>query len=147
MTISLGGRVDTDDDVREISAFLVQSSPGIALLVLAGLGIVAIGVFFVVKGLRRTFLDDLATRGRDEARVITVLGVVGYVAKGLALVALGALLVTTAVTVDPGSAGGLDEALRAVAALPFGAALLVIVALGLIVYGVYGMVRARRARL
>lgn len=147
VTIGLGGRVDTDDDVREISAFLVQSSPGIALLVLTGLAVAAIGVFFVVKGLRRTFLDDIATRGRDETRVITVLGVVGYAAKGVALIALGALLVTTAVTVDPGAAGGLDEAFRAVAALPSGAALLVVVSLGLIAYGVYGVVRARRARL
>ena len=147
ITVGLGGRVDTDDDVRDVSAFLVQSSIGIALLVLAGITVVGIGVFFAAKGVRRTFLDDIDTAGRDGEQIVIVLGVIGYVAKGIAFAAIGALLVTTAVTVDPESAGGLDDALRAVAALPFGSALLIVVAVGLIAYGLYFFVRARRADL
>lgn len=57
------------------------------------------------------------------------------------------LLIITAVTVDPAEAAGLDGAVRSVAALPFGAALLVLVGVGLIAYGLYCGVRARRARL
>ncbi len=147
VTIGLGGRVDTDSDVREISAFLVQSPIGIGALIAAGIGVVAIGVFFIVKGVRATFLDDITTPRGDLGKAVIVLGTVGYIAKGVALIAVGALLVVTAVTVDPSSAGGFDEAFRSVAELPFGAVLLVLVALGLIVYGVYCFVRARRSNI
>ena len=145
VTIGLGGDVDTDSDVREFSAFLVQSPIGIALLVAAGIVVLGIGAYFVVKGVRRSFLDDIAEGTGKSKDAIVVLGTVGYVAKGIALAALGVLLIVTAVTVDPSSAGGLDEALRSVTDLPFGVFLLVLIAVGLIAYGIYCGVRARRA--
>ncbi len=147
VTIGQGGRVDTDSDVREVSAFLVQSPLGIAVLIAAGAVVVAIGGFFVVKGVRRTFLDDIHTPRGDLGTAVIVLGTVGYIAKGIALVAVGVLVMVTAITVDPESAGGFDEAFRAVAELPFGAIALIIVALGLITYGVYCFVRARRSNI
>jgi hypothetical protein len=147
VTIGLGGRVDTDSDVREISAFLVQSPLGIVVLIAAGAVVVAIGVFFIVKGVRATFLDDIHTPRGDLGKAVIVLGTVGYIVKGIALLAVGVLVVVTAVTVDPSSAGGLDEAFRSVAELPFGAIMLVLVALGLIVYGLYCFVRARRSNI
>lgn len=145
VTIGLGGRVDTDSDVRELSAFLVQTPIGIAVLMAAGAVVVAISGFFIVKGVRTTFLDDIHTPRGDLGTAVVVLGTVGYVAKGVALIAVGVLLVITAVTVEPSSAGGFDEAFRSVAELPFGATMLVLVALGLIVYGLYFFVRARRS--
>ncbi|MBX9719434.1 MAG: DUF1206 domain-containing protein [Microbacteriaceae bacterium] len=147
VTIGLGGRVESDDDVREISAFLVQTPIGIVMLGIAGLVVIGIGVYFVVKGVRRTFLDDIRTPSGSIGAAVTVLGTVGYIAKGIALAAVGVLLIITAITVDPAEAAGLDGALRSVAALPFGAALLVLIGLGLIAYGLYCGVRARRARL
>lgn len=147
VTIGLGGRVDADSDVREISAFLVQSPFGIVLLGLGGAAVIAIGGYFVVKGVRRRFLEDIDTPGGSAGAAVTVLGTVGYVAKGVALAAVGGLLISTAVTVDPAEAGGLDEALRSVVQLPFGAPLLVVIALGLIAYGLYCVVRAKRAQL
>lgn len=145
VTIGLGGEVDTDSDVREVSAFLVQSPLGIALLVAGGLAVMGVGAYFVVKGARRTFLDDIAEGTGSSKDAIVVLGTVGYIAKGAALGSLGVLLMITAATVDPSTAGGLDEALRSVTELPFGVALLIVVALGLIAYGLYCGVRARRA--
>jgi hypothetical protein len=147
VTIGLGGSVDADSDVREVSAFLVQTPVGIVLLGLSGAAVIAIGGYFVVKGARRGFLDDIDTPHGTAGTAVTVLGTVGYIAKGVALAAVGALLISTAVTVDPAEAGGLDEALRAVVQLPFGAPLLVVIALGLIAYGLYCVVRAKRAQL
>lgn len=147
VTIGLGGRVDTDSDVREVSTFLVQSPLGIAALIAAGAGVVAVGGFFIAKGVRRTFLDDIRTPRGDLGKAVIVLGTVGYIAKGVALIAVGVLLVITAVTVDPSEAGGFDEAFRSVAELPLGAIMLILVALGLIVYGLYCFVRARRSNI
>lgn len=147
VTIALGGQVDTDSDVREVSAFLVQSPLGVGVLIAAGVAVVAIGAFFIVKGARKTFLDDIRTPRGDLGKAVTVMGVAGYIAKGVALIAVGVLVIVTAVMADPSSAGGFDEAFRSVAELPFGAIMLVLVALGLMAYGLYCFVRARRATL
>lgn len=147
VTIGLGGRVESDDDVREVSALLVQTPFGIALLGVAGVAVIGIGAYFAVKGIRRSFLDDIRTPSGSVGTAVTVIGTVGYVAKGIALAAVGVLLIETAFTVDPSDAGGLDDALRSVVQLPFGAVLLVVVALGLIAYGLYSGVRARRSTL
>jgi len=133
--------------VREVSAFLVQTPFGIALLGVAGVAVIGIGAYFAVKGIRRSFLDDIRTPSGSVGTAVTVIGTVGYVAKGIALAAVGVLLIETAFTVDPSDAGGLDDALRSVVQLPFGAVLLVVVALGLIAYGLYSGVRARRSTL
>ncbi|MDD0856881.1 DUF1206 domain-containing protein [Arthrobacter alpinus] len=44
----------------------------------------------------------------------------GYIAKGIAIVTLGVLFIVAAVQVDPKDATGLDGALKALVALPFG---------------------------
>lgn len=147
VAIALGGRSDSEQDAREASAALLATPGGVILLAVAGLAIVGIGVFFVVKGLRRGFRDDLRVPDGSLGRTVTTLGVVGYVAKGAALGALGALIITAAVTADASEAAGLDGALRAVADLPFGMLLLSVIGLGLIAYGAYCAARARWARL
>ena len=73
-------------------------------------------------------------------------GRVGYVAKGVALVVLGALFVLAAVRSDPQEAGGLDQALRTIGEQPFGQVLLVAVGAGFVAFGIFCGVRARYAR-
>ncbi len=80
-------------------------------------------------------------------RGITALGVAGYIAKGVALVAVGVLFIVGAVTADPSRATGLDGALQALAGLPAGVAVLAITGLGLVAYGLYCGARARYAKL
>jgi hypothetical protein len=69
------------------------------------------------------------------------------VAKGIALGAVGVLFVVAAATVNPEGADGLDGALRALASLPLGVVILVLVGAGFIAYGVYSFVRARFAHM
>ena len=57
------------------------------------------------------------------------------------------LFVVAAVKVNPQDASGLDGALKSLAALPFGEAILLIVGIGLIAYGLYSFAYARLARL
>jgi len=74
-------------------------------------------------------------------------GVVGYVAKGIAVAVAGVLFVIAAFTHDPETAGGLDAALHALAALPFGAIILWVVGAGLVLYGLFCFARARYAKM
>lgn len=126
------------------TASTLMSHPGGRLLVAAiGLGIAAVGVYHVLKGWRSRFLADL--REHPGAWAVYA-GRFGYVAKGVALLVVGGLFVSAAVTADPNKAQGLDGALRTILALPLGRVLVGVVALGLAAYGVYSFARARYAR-
>jgi Domain of Unknown Function (DUF1206) len=73
-------------------------------------------------------------------------GVVGYIAKGIALAVVGALFVTAAVSNSSTKATGLDGALRSMREQAVGSWLLTGVALGIASYGLYTFARARHVR-
>lgn len=132
---------------ESVTARLLASPGGVILVVLGGLVILGIGIAFVAKGIRRKFLDDLGLPGGRTGRAVTLLGIVGYVARGIAVGTIGILFVVAAATADPQKAGGLDDALSTLAGLPFGQILLVAIGVGFIAYGVYCGARARWGRL
>ena len=132
---------------EDLTAKLLATPGGVVLVVLVGLIALGVGGYLVVKGVRKKFLDDLTVPGGGVGKATTVLGVTGYVARGVAFGVIGILFLVAAFTADPSRAGGLDDALATLAALPFGQVLLVGVALGFIAFGVYSFVRARYARL
>jgi len=132
---------------QSLSATLLAAPAGVVLLVIIALGVCAVGVYFVQKGVRRTFVDDITTPPGTPGTWLLRIGTAGYIAKGVAVTVIGILFGVAAVTADPSEASGLDGALKSLVALPFGVILLAAVALGLIAYGVYCMLRARYARL
>jgi len=54
--------------------------------------------------------------------------------------------VEAAITYDPAKAGGIDKALLTLGNQPFGEVLLFLAALGLIIFGIYGLCEARWRR-
>ena len=129
---------------QSLTADVMRHTGGKVVVVVLGLGVVAIAVYHVVKGVTRRFLDDLS---RGPGRWAVLAGQLGYVAKGVALAVVGLLFVSAAVRSKPSEAGGLDAALRALLDQPFGSVLLLAVAVGLACYAVYSFVRARYGRL
>jgi Domain of Unknown Function (DUF1206) len=127
-----------------LSAQLMQSGWGKAMLIAVGLGIAAIGGYHVYKGAAKKFLKDLQVSGGTG---ITAVGVTGYVAKGLVLVGAGLLVVVGTLTTDPSKAAGLDAAVKALSQAPFGKFLLILAALGLAAFGAYSFVRSRHGRM
>ena len=140
---ALGSGSDSGQQSSSFSATLMQSPGGVALLVAIAIVLMAVGVYFVVKGVRKKFLDELVLPNRAWRRAATGLGVTGYVAKGVAVFVVGVLFVVAVVTADPSEATGLDGALKSLAALPAGVVVLTLIAVGLIAYGVFCFVRAR----
>jgi hypothetical protein len=132
---------------QSLTAQLLAVPAGVVLLVVIALATCAIGVYFVQKGIRRGFTDDIATPGGTLGQWVLRIGTAGYVAKGVAIAVVGILFGVAAFTADPSEASGLDGALKALAELPFGAVVLAAVAVGLIAYGIYCVFRARFARL
>ncbi|WEO78381.1 DUF1206 domain-containing protein [Cryobacterium sp. SO2] len=147
LTVALKGSANSSQSTSSASATVLGLPGGPVLLMIAGLAVLAIGVYFVYKGVAQTFTEDLAVPSGTMGRVTVGLGVAGYVAKGIAVGVVGILVIVAGFTVDPSQSTGLDGALKSLAALPFGMAILVLVGLGLIAYGLYCLFRARFARL
>lgn len=147
LQFAMGGSSDSSESTKSVSAKLLETPGGVVLLVLLGLAVIAIGIYFVVKGARHKFLEDISSPGGTVGKGTKALGTVGYVAKGVAIAVVGILFIVAALTTDATKATGLDGALKSLASLPFGVFILTAVAIGLIAFGVYSFVRARYARL
>ncbi len=147
-SVAVGARVNTSDQSAQNASRGVLSLPGGPFVLgLIGIGIGAGGIAFVVMGAMRSFRKKMTIPSGGLGRGVTVLGVVGYIAKGIALTIVGILLLVAAVTVDPNAAGGLDAAVAKLLALPYGPWVTGAVGVGLIAYGVFCFFRARFARL
>lgn len=147
LVYALGGQSQSSDSSQSFSARLLAVPAGVALLVLVGLIVAAIGVAFIVRGATRAFTKHLALPSGTKRSGIIAFGVAGYIAKGVAVAVAGVLFVIAALTHDPEAAGGLDSALRTLAGLPFGAVILWTVGVGLALYGLFCIARARYARM
>ena len=147
VTFALGSGSDSSESSQTFSARLLAAPAGVALLVLVGVVVAAVGAAFVVRGITRAFTKKLALPGGTPGRGIVAFGVAGYIAKGIAVGVAGILFVVAALTHDPEAAGGLDAALRALTTLPFGTAILWVVGAGLVLYGLFCFARARYARM
>ena len=141
------GHTSSSDAPSDLSATILAQPAGVALLLLVAAGVVAIGAHNVIKGVSQRFMNDLRMPPPQARRAITVIGTVGYVAKGIAFATVGVLFAVAALQSDSEEAGGLDEALEGLAQLPFGPIVLGVVAIGFIAFGVYCFVRAKYAKL
>lgn len=127
----------------EVTARVMSSTLGVLVIGAVGLGIMGVGGYHVLKGLRRSFLDDL---DEDPGPLISLTGVVGYVLKGLGLVLTGGFVVNAARTHDADDAGGLDTALRRTLDHAWGPGVVGAVGVGFIIFAVYSAARARFTR-
>lgn len=119
------------------------------LIGLIGVVVIIVGVVIAYRGLKRSFADDLNFAGATEKtkKSVLTLGLVGTVARGVVTALAGVLLLVAAVQFDPKAARGLDGALRALRDTSLGPWLLVAVAVGLVMFGVYGLFEAKYRRL
>lgn len=148
LVYALGGRSNSEQSTDTFSAQLLATPGGVFLIALVGLVILGVGAAFVYRGAKRKFEKHLMLPGSEPTRKgILTLGTVGYIAKGIAVAIVGVLWVVAAVTADSEAAGGLDAALKSLAALPFGVFILWLVGAGLIVYGIFCFARARYAKM
>lgn len=145
LVAATGGSSDGEAQTESFSAQLMSQPLGVVLVGLLGAGVAAVGVYFVVKGARQRFRDDVAPPTRWR-KAVDVLGTCGYIAKGIAVVIVGGLFLIAAVRHDPEEAGGLDGALQSLTTVPGGVIALVAIAVGLMLYGIYCFARGLWSR-
>lgn len=139
-----GGGSSSSEQTQSATAEFMTTTGGRVFVGAVGLAVIGVGGYHVVKGIRKSFVQDLQEHPGAWA---VHAGRFGYVAKGIALALVGGLFVFAAATARAEEATGLDGALRTVLEVPLGPVLLTVVALGLAAYGVYSFARARYARL
>ncbi|MGN6744084.1 MAG: DUF1206 domain-containing protein [Amnibacterium sp.] len=144
LTVLLRGADDGRKAPRDLSGAVLALPGGAFLLGAVGLATVGVAVYLAHKGVSRRFTSDLALRHDVPEGPVVVLGVVGYLARAVAVGTVGVLVVLAAVTLDPARTTGLDAALRALAAMPFGQVVLTVVAAGWLASALYAFVRAAR---
>jgi hypothetical protein len=130
---------------QDLTAKAMQHSGGRLLVGIVGVIIVICGLILVSEGARHKFMKYLRTAQMNAKtrRVVRWLGTVGTVARGLVFALAGILVIDAAVTHSASKSGGIDKALLTLRNQPFGEALLIVAALGLVVFGIYGLCEAR----
>jgi hypothetical protein len=145
---AVGTRGDSSESTRDFSASLMATPLGLWTLVALGLTIIGIGIYFVFKGVRRGFKEELFHfDGTRRGRLIDTLGVTGHISKGAALGLTGLLFVIAAAKHTPEESTGLDGGLKALRDHPFGPSLLVAIGAGFIAYGIFALIRSRFGRM
>lgn len=142
-TFASGGRTSSNKQTRDFTVSLMEAPAGRGLVGLVGGAIIGIAAYHVHKGWRDRFLKDLQ---EQPGRWAVITAKVGYIGKGVVLVAVGILFITAAIHQRAGKVTGLDGALKSMRDLPAGTVILLGMALGLAAYGGYSFVRARYAR-
>ena len=141
---AVGSGRSSSSQTRGLTARLLENPGGRILVVLVGLVVIGVGVYFAYKGVTHGFRDDLRSHpGTGVER----LAVIGHVAKGAALTLVGLLFCVAGIRRSTGPAGGLDSALKTLRDAPLGPYLLTLVGLGIAAYGAYCFARAKYAKL
>jgi hypothetical protein len=133
---------------QRLAANVLALPAGRVLLGLTAAVVLGIAGAMTYTGVRRTFMGDLDVRGLAPGvrHAIEVVGAAGHLARALALGVVGVLVGAAALFADPGRAGGLDAALRALGGTLPGVWLLAVVAAGFAAFGVFCVADAATRR-
>ena len=145
VSVAVGGGSGGGKPEETITARLMDRSWGVWLVGLVGLAVIGYGLGLIWRGFSEGYREHLEAEGQtgDLGKAYLLVGKVGYVAKGGAILIVGALFGWAALTHDPDKSGGLDDALRTVLDQPFGPVILGAIAVGIACYGIFCFARAR----
>jgi hypothetical protein len=140
-----GGGGDDDAKAQGWTARLMSYPSGQWVVAAAGLGILCYGARQLYRAFKAKLDKMLALggMGAGAARAVRYVCRFGMAARGVVFGLIGAFLVAAAIHENPGEARGVGGALDTVARQSYGPWLLGIVALGLVAYGIYELVKAR----
>jgi hypothetical protein len=132
-----------------LTARLMSQPFGIWLVGIVGVIIAVVGSYHIVRGFTGSFKKRLnfSPVSQKMREILCRTCAFGLIARGLAFAITAWFFIRSALQYDPQQAGGLREALAAVAAQSYGPWLLAAMGLGLAAYGIYAFVEARFRRI
>lgn len=132
---------------QALTAMIMRDVPGgVVVVALVGVIIVGVGCYQAYKTFGdNDFMDELRQHEMSPTarRWTKRIGAAGHIARAIVYVIIGVFIVVAALQFDPQEARGLDGALQTLAQQPYGPWLLTAVAFGLLLFGVFTLIRAR----
>jgi Domain of Unknown Function (DUF1206) len=143
--IGVGQPSSSDKESRDLTAAALRHPGGQIIVAIAGAVVICAGLYVMYRAYKRTFLKhmQLGSASPTTRKVVTRLGQIGGIARGVVFTTIGVFLLIAALDAKPHKAKGIDSSLRALAHTPAGPWLLAVVALGLMTFGVYSWCEAR----
>jgi hypothetical protein len=129
------------DSTRDMTAQLQAHPLGQWLVIVVGIVVLGWSIMQVHAALTCKFERDFdfSAMGAREEEFAEKVGQLGIVARAFVFALIGMFLIQAAIQQDAGQAKGLDAALLSLAQRPGGPVVLGLVALGLVVFGLYSM--------
>jgi Domain of Unknown Function (DUF1206) len=133
---------------KALTARVMTHSGGRLLVGVVGVVVLVIGVLLAREGWTKDFLKRMSFSGAPAGTrsLVEKLGTLGGVARGAMTALAGVFLIVAAARFSPSKAEGIDGSLRAFAHTPLGPFLLILVALGLVAFGLFSWCEARWRR-
>lgn len=140
---------DGNRRVTDISQKIMTNSAGRVLIGVAGLIVIAVGLYRIVKGVTMDVNDELDMSGMSATRRTWTerLGAIGEVGRGIGFALVGFFLTRAAIRYQAAEATGLDGALRRLALESWGVVVVVVVGLGFAAYGLFCLTTFTHRRL
>ena len=107
-SVVLGSRASSAQSQQQATSGVLAWPGGQVIVVVTGLIIIGVGVAGVVKGVKKSFGEEIDTSSMSPVarKGVARLGQVGYIAKGVALGVVGGLLSYAALTFDAAQGAG-----------------------------------------
>ena len=135
--LGLGAPKSSNKQSVDLTSTAMRHPGGRVLVGIVGLVLIGVGAWLAWRAFERKFLADLKTgeMSPQTRKVVTFLGRYGGIARGIVFSAAGLFLLIAAFTANAHKAKGIDATLRAFTKTPAGPWLLVLVAIGLVLFG------------
>lgn len=121
---------------------------GVAIVAAIGVALAIIAAVNVYWGLSRRFMESLDQRVLEPAakRLLELVGTIGFVALGFVLGVVAWFMLKAAIDYNAGKVVSLGGAMSKLASETYGTWLLAAVAVGLLAYGLFGILQSRYHR-
>jgi TRAP-type C4-dicarboxylate transport system permease small subunit len=147
--LGLGSPKSSNKQSVDLTSTAMREPGGRILVGIVGLVLIGVGAWLAWRAFEKKFVEEIKTGeiSPQTRKVVTFLGRFGGIARGIVFGAAGLFLLIAAVTANAHEAKGIDATLRAFTKTPAGPWLLVLVAIGLILFGTYSWAESRWRRL
>lgn len=144
-TILKGGGGGGGNQNQQWAGEILSKPLGQWLLGIGALIMVVTGFYQIWYGLSEKYKKHVQEihPEKQSSRVLLRSGKIGYIARGLVWLLIGYLVLKAALNSNPGEAGGSEKAFRLVESASLGSIFLLLIALGLVCYGIFCFLRAR----
>jgi hypothetical protein len=135
----------SEQQQHQTAAGLLGMPAGRVVVALVGVVVLVVCGFQVRSAVTRDFARGMRIRraGPWVRALVRWAGTVGITARAVVLLPIGVFFIVTAVDVDPNDAKGLDAEAFALSRHAWGTVLLVLAALGLLVFALYSLLELR----